>query len=133
MVNPAAHRVALQHVGPERILYGSDNPIFYMRGRRQFRERTYLNRTNHPFYFNKDREPPEVEARYTLYMYEDLRALKQALEELGLTSPEHRQALFHDNAARLIASVLARKAARLAPERSGTPPAGDRLPSTTPP
>ena len=61
VLNPACHRVALQHLGPRRILYGSDNPVMYMRGRRQYRERTYINRTNHPFHFNHDREPPEVD------------------------------------------------------------------------
>ena len=110
VVNPAAHRVALQHFGPGRILYGSDNPIFYMRGRRQFRDRTYVNRTNYPFYFNQDREPPEVEAAYTLLMYEDLRAIKQACLELGIVERNHVEAIFHDNAARLIKAILARKA-----------------------
>lgn len=106
VLNPAAHRVALQHFGPERILYGTDNPILYMRGRRQYLDRTYVNRTNYPFHFNRDREPAEIEARYTLYMYEDLRAIRQACEELGLTDRRHRQAIFHDNARRLIESVL---------------------------
>jgi hypothetical protein len=106
VLNPASHRVALQHIGPERILYGTDNPILYMRGRRQYRERAYVNRTSHPFHFNLHREPPEVEAGYTLYMYEDLRAIKQACEELGLTNRRHIEAIFHDNAARLIQSVL---------------------------
>ena len=62
--------------------------------------------SSHPFHFNLHREPPEVEAGYTLYMYEDLRAIKQACEELGLTNRRHIEAIFHDNAARLIQSVL---------------------------
>lgn len=109
VLNPASHGVALQHLGPQRILYGTDNPIFYMRGRRQYQDRTYLNRTNHPFHFNKDREPPEVEAAYTLFMYEDLRAIKQACEELGIVERRQIEAIFHDNAARLIDSILAHK------------------------
>ena len=113
VVNPASHRVALEHLGPRRLLYGSDNPIFYMRGRRQYRDRTYVNRTSHPFHFNRDREPPEVEARYTLFMYEDLRAIKQACEELGITGRPELDAIFHDNAARLIAGILDRKTQRL--------------------
>jgi hypothetical protein len=113
VVNPASHRVALQHLGPHRLLYGSDNPIFYMRGRRQYRDRTYLNRTSHPFHFNKDREPPEVEAGYTLFMYEDLRAIKQACEELGITGRPDIEAIFHDNAAGLIDGILGRKRERL--------------------
>src|SRR5205823_2142018 len=109
VLNPASHRVALQHVGPRRILYGSDNPIFYMRGRRQYNDRSYVNRTNYPFYFNKDREPPEIEGRYTLMMYEDLRAIKQACHDLGIVERRDIEAIFHDNAARLVGSILAQK------------------------
>ena len=117
VLNPASHRVALQHFGPQRILYGSDNPILYMRGRRQYRDRTYINRTSYPFHFNRDREPPEVEATYTLFMYEDLRAIKQACTELGLTERPPIEAIFHDNAARLIDGILARKANRRSESR----------------
>jgi hypothetical protein len=109
VVNPACHRIALRVLGPQRVLYGSDNPVLYMRGRRQYRDRSYLNRTNHPFFFNRDREPPEIEAAYTLFMYEDLRAIKQACTELGLVERRQIEAIFHDNAARLIGGILARK------------------------
>ncbi len=109
VLNPASHRIALHHFGPQRLLYGSDNPILYLRGRRQYLGRTYRNRTSHPFHFNMDREPPEIEANYTLLMYEDLRALKQACKELGITERSQIQAIFHDNAARLIDGILARK------------------------
>jgi hypothetical protein len=106
VLNPDVYRLALQTFGPQRILYGTDNPIFYMRGRRQFEGRTYTNRTSHPFYFNRNREPPEIEARYTLYMYEDLLALRQACEQLGLERSDVA-AIFHDNARRLIAAATA--------------------------
>ena len=106
---PASHRVALQHLGPQRLLYGSDNPILYMRGRRQYRGRSYVNRTSYPFHFNQDREPPDVEAQYTLFMYEDLRAIKQACEELGITERGAIEAIFYDNAARLIDGIVTRK------------------------
>ena len=115
VLNPEVHRFALQTLGPRRILYGTDNPVFYMRGRRQWQGRTYVNRTSHPFHFNKDREPPEVEATYTLTMYEALRALRQACTDLGV-GREGVEAIFHGNAQRLIESVL--------------PPAG-RLPKPT--
>jgi uncharacterized protein len=109
VLNPASHRVALQYIGPTRILYGSDNPIFYLRGRREYRGKSYINRTSYPFYFNKDREPPEVEATYTLWMYEDLRAIKQACQELGISGREQIEAIFHDNAMGLIQRALSRK------------------------
>ena len=34
-------------------------------------------------------------------MYEDLRAIKQACQELGITDRKDIEAIFHDNAARL--------------------------------
>jgi sugar (pentulose or hexulose) kinase/predicted TIM-barrel fold metal-dependent hydrolase len=104
VLNPYVHRLALRVIGPDRILYGTDNPVFFMRGRRQWRGRTYINRTNHPFYFNKLREPPEVEAHYTLYMYEALRALKDACRQLGVQRSQI-EAVFSGNARRLIHSV----------------------------
>lgn len=104
--NPAVHRLALQTLGASRILYGTDNPIFYMRGRRQWKGTTYINRTSYPFYFNKNREPPEVEATYTLYMYEALLALKSACEQLSLGEDEVR-AIFHGNAQRVLGIVFA--------------------------
>jgi hypothetical protein len=94
-------RFGLETPGPERILYGTDNPVFYMRGRRQSKDRAYINRTNHPFYFNKERESAEIEANYTLYVYEALSAIRQACEDLRLSRPQI-DALFHDNARRLI-------------------------------
>lgn len=105
VLNPACHRIALEQFGPGRVIYGSDDPIFYMRGRRQYHDRAYVNRTNYPFYFNKEREAPEIEARYTLFMYEDLRAIKQACEELGIKGRKDIEAIFCGNAARLLRRV----------------------------
>lgn len=104
VLNPEVHRFALECIGPERILYGTDNPIFYMRGRRQWHGRTYVNRCSYPFHFNKDRESPEIEAGYTLYMYEALKALRGACDDLGIGRASV-DAIFHGNAARLIAGV----------------------------
>ena len=110
VLNPDVHRFALATLGPRRILYGTDNPVFYMRGRRQWYGRTYVTRTSYPFHFNRDREPPEVEAAYTLTMYEALRALGQACGELGL-GPDDVEAILFQSARRLIDLVLARPGA----------------------
>ena len=105
VLNPAVLRLALELFGPKRLIYGTDNPVFYMRGRRQWHGRTYVNRTNRPFFFNKVREAPEIEARYTLFMYEALKAIKDVCGELGLGRREV-EAIFHDNAAGLVARAL---------------------------
>jgi hypothetical protein len=106
VLNPDVLRFALKTFGPSRVLYGTDNPIFYMRGRRQYQGTAYINRTDYPFYFNRDREPLEVEATYTLYIYEALRALKQACQSLELDRTQV-EAILHDNARRLTDAVLA--------------------------
>ena len=105
VLNPDVHCLALEVLGPGRILYGTDNPVFYMRGRRRWRGRSYINHTSYPFHFNREREPHEVEARYTLYMYEALRALKQACTARKL-SREEIGAIFCGNAQRLLRTVL---------------------------
>ena len=104
VLNPAVHRLALQLFGAERILYGTDNPVFYLRGRRQWHDRTYINRTNYPFYFNTERESPEIEAAYTLMMYEALKAIKEACADLGL-GREAVESVFFRNAERLLDGV----------------------------
>lgn len=101
VLNPQVHELALRVLGPERILYGTDNPVFYMRGRRQWHGRTYVNRTSYPFYFNKEREAPEIEATYTLYMYEALKALKDACAVVGIER-DGVAAMLYGNAERLI-------------------------------
>ena len=101
VLNPATHRIALQHIGWRNILWGTDNPVFYMRGRRQWKGRTYINRVSYPFHFNQERESPEVEATYTLYIYEALKALKDVCREMDL-GPTEVQAMMHDNVRSLI-------------------------------
>ena len=108
VLNPAVHRIAFERIGPANILCGTDNPVFYMRGRRQWSGRAYINRTSHPFHFNKVREAPEIEAGYTLYIYEALRAIKEVSTEMGLSRAQV-EAVFFGNADRLIRQVIARK------------------------
>jgi uncharacterized protein len=102
--NPDVLRFAIETLGPSRLLYGTDNPVFYMRGRQRWRETAYINHTDYPFYFNRERESPEIEAKYTLYMYEALRAIKLACEAAQLDRGQV-EAIFHGNAERLIDSI----------------------------
>jgi hypothetical protein len=108
VLNPEVLRLAIRTFGPKRILFGTDNPILYMRGRQQWQGTAYVYRTNYPFYFNREREPPEMEAQYTLAVYEGLRALKQACEDCRLPRGDV-EAILSGNARRLAASVLGRR------------------------
>ena len=126
VLNPVVHRMALEAFGPKRILYGTDNPVLYMRGRRQWEGTHYVNRTNVDFYFNKLREPPEVEATYTLFMYEALRAMKEACEAVGV-GPGGVEAIFHDNAATLVAGASERTGGSKADNVNDPSPGGEAV------
>ncbi|MEA3401589.1 MAG: amidohydrolase family protein [Armatimonadota bacterium] len=108
VLNPAVHALALDRFGPERILWGSDQPVFYMRGRRRWEGDRYINLTSGDYSWNTDREPPEVEATYTLSLYEAIAACLDTLMGLGFGEAEI-EAIFHDNARRLVDEVLGRK------------------------
>ena len=108
VLNPAVHAVALDRVGPKRLLFGSDFPILYMRGRRRWEGDRYINLTSGDYSWNRDREPPEVEATYTLYIYEAIAACIDACRQLGFGEVE-LQAIFHDNARRIVDRLLAEK------------------------
>ena len=56
VLNPAVLELAIRTFGPGRILFGTDNPILYMRGRQQWQGSKYTYHTDYPFYFNRDRE-----------------------------------------------------------------------------
>jgi len=105
VLNPDVLRLAIRTFGPRRLLFGTDNPILYLRGRQQWHGPAYVYRTSHPFHFNLNREPPEVEAHYTLAVYEGLKALKEACDDCGLSRAEVEAILF-TNAQRLAASIL---------------------------
>jgi len=101
VMNPDVLELALRTFGPERLIYGTDNPVFYLRGRQQWEGTRYINRTSYPFMFNTRREAPEIEAGYTLYMYEALAALKEACARLGI-GPEGVNDILAGNADRLM-------------------------------
>jgi hypothetical protein len=108
VLNPAVFALALDRVGPERLLFGSDFPVLYMRGRRRWEGDRYLNLTSGDYTWNVSREPPEVEATYTLYLYEAMAACLDTCLALGFGQAE-LQAIFHDNARRLVDRILADK------------------------
>ncbi len=110
VLNPAVHALALDRFGPERIMWASDQPIFYMRGRRRWEGDRYINLTSGDYAWNTDRQPPEIEATYTLSLYEAMAACADTIFALGYGAAEV-EAVFHGNARAKIAEVLARKEA----------------------
>jgi uncharacterized protein len=108
VLNPAVHALALDRFGPERIMWASDQPVFYMRGRRRWEGDRYINLTSGDYAWNTEREPPEVEATYTLSLYEQMAACIDTTLALGF-GEETIEALFHGTARAKIDEVLARK------------------------
>lgn len=103
-MNEEVIELALRLIGPEHVCYGSDNPIFLMRGMRETDGDRYINFTSEPYPWNTDRKPPEVEAKYTFYIYEELLAFKNAALRVGLGADDVARVMYA-NAHELIADV----------------------------
>ena len=86
---------AIEDLGAKRLLFGTDSPITYMRGRLgELRgERKFF--TNADYVWNVERESAEKEAGYTFYQYEQLRALKRAAEKLGLSRSDVEDIMYN--------------------------------------
>ena len=108
VLNPAVFALALDRIGPERLMFGTDQPIFYMRGRRRWEGDQYINLTSGDYSWNVNREPPEVEATYTLSLYEAMAACIDTCRALGFDEAT-LHAIFHANARRLVDRLLAEK------------------------
>jgi len=82
-LNAEVFQYALETIGPDRLLFGSDLPITLMRGTREHMGDKYINYTEAPYSWNTNRKSPEEEACYTWFLYEELRALVKAVERSG--------------------------------------------------
>ncbi len=99
-LNGDVFRYALDTVGPDRLLFGSDLPITLLRGVREHVGEKYINYTSASYSWNTTRKSPEEEARYTFFLYEELRALISAVERSGL-GKDAMTRIMHDNGAAL--------------------------------
>jgi predicted TIM-barrel fold metal-dependent hydrolase len=97
VINPATYDLAFSRIDPGRILYGTDMPILLWHGRRTWTEREYRNLCREPFSWKTEGESEEAESRYTLFLYEQMRALLDAMERHRLDPAEVR-GIFWDNA-----------------------------------
>jgi glutamate-1-semialdehyde 2,1-aminomutase len=88
-------------VGADRVMYGSDDiPVGVLRGKYIAfgRAWAFLSEGNHSLNLS------HCDSRMTFTRYEQLRAMRRAARRLGM-SAQQNQALFHDTAMKLIASV----------------------------
>ncbi len=93
--------VAIREVGPGRLLFASDSPITYLRGRLGEWKGDRKFFTDMDFPWNVDREAPEKEACYTFYIYEQLLGLKRAAERTKLSKADVED-IFYNNAKALV-------------------------------
>jgi uncharacterized protein len=100
-LNSDVFEYALETIGPDRILFGSDLPITLMRGVREHVGDNYINYTDAPYSWNVNRKSPEEEASYTYFLYEELRAIIDAVKRTGL-GVETMEKILCSNSAKIL-------------------------------
>jgi predicted TIM-barrel fold metal-dependent hydrolase len=105
--NDRVFEAALRAFGPERCLFGSDMPITRMRMRRICEAGRYINIVPRGLYGDvsadknmREVDPPEAD-RISFFMYEEVLAIKRAVERLGLGRSDV-EAVFYANARRFL-------------------------------
>ena len=101
VINPEVYSIAFDKISGEHILYGSDLPITLWHGKREWTERDYVNLCRENYSWNKNRKPPDVEAGYTIFLYEEIRAILDAIDRCSL-GDEVRNGVFRNNALRVL-------------------------------
>ena len=86
----------------ERVLYGSDMPITFWRGKQEWTAREYTVLSSGNYSWNtKRRSAGEEEASYTIYIYEEMRAILDSAKRFGIGEAA-RKDLFFGNAVLLL-------------------------------
>lgn len=104
-LNADVFEYALETVGQDRILFGSDLPIMLMRGVREYSCGKYTNFTNGPYSWNTNRKSKEQEAQYTYYLYEEIQSIIEAVKRLGL-GIDCMEKIMYSNSANLLGLPL---------------------------
>jgi predicted TIM-barrel fold metal-dependent hydrolase len=105
VMNPAVHKLAMQILHPERILFGLDMPILLFHGSRRWTETAYRNVCREDLGWNKHEEGKEAEAKYTFFIYEQINNMLNVMGELG-KDEEYKKGLFFKNADKLFNSCF---------------------------
>jgi uncharacterized protein len=97
-LNSEVFRFALDTVGPDRLVYGSDLPITLMRGVREHVGDKYINYTDAPYSWNVNMKSADEESRYTYFLYEELRAIIKAVDDGGFGADAMEKIMFSNSA-----------------------------------
>jgi predicted TIM-barrel fold metal-dependent hydrolase len=103
VINPEVYDLAFSEIPIDRILFGSDMPILFWHGRRSWTQKEYHNFCREPFSWVTEHEAPEVENRYTLFLYEQMKNILDAMDRHRFTARD-KEALFYTNTADLLAA-----------------------------
>ncbi len=101
VINPAVYDIALTEIPAENIIYGTDMHVLLWHGKREWTERSYINFTRENFSWNTNRKSPEEEEQYTLFLYEQMKSILDAIDRHGL-SVGHKNDIFLGNAHRAL-------------------------------
>ncbi len=89
VLNPDVFALAFETIGPQRIMWGTDSPVLSrLRGYRTWDGKQYRNVVSGDYPWNIDRQPPEVEAQYTCFIYEALKAMREGAEQASLAATD---------------------------------------------
>jgi predicted TIM-barrel fold metal-dependent hydrolase len=105
VMNPQVHKLAMQILHPDRILYGLDLPALLFHGSRRWTETGYYNVCREDLPWNKHTEGKKAEAKYTFFIYEQINAILNTMEELG-KDETYKQGFFCDNAEKLFSDCV---------------------------
>ncbi|MDR1566389.1 MAG: amidohydrolase family protein [Treponema sp.] len=105
VMNPQVHKLAMQILHPDRILYGLDLPVFLFHGSRRWTETGYYNVCREDLPWNKHIEGKEAEAKYTFFVYEQVNNILNTMEELG-KDEAYKQGFFYNNAEKLFSGCV---------------------------
>ncbi len=100
-LNTDVFQFALETLGPDRVLFGTDLPITLMRGVREHVGDKYINFTDGDYSWNKNRKSAEEESEYTYYLYEELLAIIRAVKSAGM-GHEEMEKIVYRNCARIL-------------------------------
>ena len=103
---PAFEKI-IQCVGPKRIMFGSDLPVLRMRMRRISKNGSYVNIVPRGLYGDVSADPKMREVKgeeaeaLTFFMYEEIKAFRQAAEATGLSRGAIED-IFYNNARQML-------------------------------
>jgi len=101
VINPDVYTIALDNIPPENILFGSDMPITLWHGTREWTKTEYTNICRENFSWKTRHLPADIESKYVIFLYEEVRSILDALER-HYPGGKETELIFFQNAERIL-------------------------------